>query len=126
MYLVETIDLLDATSETYALDVLSLVESILEQPKVVLFAQLDRLKTERMSQLKAEGVEYEQRIEELDKLEWPKPLADFIYETFNAFAQRHPWVGQENIRPKSIARDLVEKFCSFHDYVRDYGLARSE
>ncbi|MGZ3429000.1 MAG: DUF3516 domain-containing protein, partial [Polyangia bacterium] len=126
MYLVETLKLLDRQSESYALDVLSLVESILENPQVVLYAQVDRLKTEKLDELKAAGVEYAERMEELDKITWPKPLGEFIYDTFNAFAAKHPWVGQENIRPKSVARDLLERFCSFHDYVRDYGLQRSE
>jgi superfamily II RNA helicase len=126
LYLVETLALLDKASPTYALDILTLVESILENPQVVLFAQLDRKKEEKLAQLKAEGVEYAQRIEELDKLEYEKPLADLIYQTFNQFAERHPWVGQENIRPKSVARDMVERFCSFDDYIREYGLQRSE
>jgi hypothetical protein len=126
LYLVETLKLLDAGAESYALDVLSLVESILENPQPVLFAQLDKLKDEKMAQMKAEGVEYEQRIEELDKMEYPKPLAEFVYDTFNAFVAHHPWVGQENIRPKSVARDMIEKYCSFHDYVREYGLMRTE
>jgi hypothetical protein len=58
-----------------------------------------------MAEMKAAGVEYDERIAELDKLEHPKPNKDFIYDTFNAFAKRHPWVGQENIRPsRSPAR----------------------
>jgi superfamily II RNA helicase len=126
MYLVETAQLLDQAQETFSMDSLSLVESILENPQVVLFAQSDRLKTEKLAAMKAEGMEYEQRMEELEKITWPKPLEEFIYETFNAFAARHPWVGQENIRPKSVARDMLERFCSFDDYVRDYGLQRSE
>ncbi|MCU1277178.1 MAG: box helicase [bacterium] len=126
MYLVDTVRLLDRASETYALDVLSLVESILENPQVVLYAQVDRLKTQKLDELKAAGVEYAERMEELDKITWPKPLGELIYDTFNAFAAKHPWLGQENIRPKSVARDLLERFCSFHDYVRDYGLQRSE
>ena len=65
-------------------------------------------------------------MEELEKLEWPKPLRDFIYASFNEFAAKHPWVGEENLRPKSVAREMVERFCSFNDYVRDYGLQRSE
>lgn len=76
--------------------------------------------------MKADGVEYEQRMEELDKLEYPKPLRDFVYQTFNAFADRHPWVGEENIRPKSIAREMFENFSSFAEYVLDYELQRSE
>jgi hypothetical protein len=71
-------------------------------------------------------VEYEQRIEKLEEMEWPKPNRDFIYETFNAFADRHPWVGEENIRPKSIAREMFENFRSFAEYVLDYELQRSE
>jgi hypothetical protein len=71
-------------------------------------------------------MEYEQRMEELEKLEYPKPLRDFIYETFNAFAERHPWVGEDNIRPKSIAREMFENFRSFAEYVLDYELQRSE
>jgi superfamily II RNA helicase len=126
MYLIETLPLVERLEEPRHLAILTLVESILENPQAVLFAQLDRLKDEKMAAMKAEGVEYEQRIEELEKMEHPKPLREFVYDTFNAFADKHPWVGQENIRPKSVARDLYEKFCSFHEYVRDYGLQRSE
>jgi hypothetical protein len=98
----------------------------LENPRPVLFAQLDKLKGETIEALKAQGMEYEQRMEELDKLEWPKPNRDFIYDTFNAFSDKHPWVGEENIAPKSVAREILERFCSFHDYVRDMGLQRFE
>jgi superfamily II RNA helicase len=126
LYLVDTLVLLDPMSETYALDVLSLVEAILENPRPVLFAQLDKLKGETIEALKAQGMEYEQRMEELEKLEWPKPNRDFIYETFNAFSDKHPWVGEDNIAPKSVAREILERFCSFHDYVRDLGLQRFE
>ncbi len=126
LYLVETLGKLDATTETYALDVLSLVEAILENPDVVLYAQLNKLKGDKVAELKAQGMEYDDRMAELEKLEWPKPNRDFTYATFNAFADAHPWVGQDNIRPKSIARDMVEGFFSFNDYVREYGLQRSE
>ena len=126
LYLVDTLALLDPSLETYALDVLSLVEAILENPRPVLFAQLDQLKGETIEALKAQGMEYEQRMEELDKLEWPKPNRDFIYETFNAFTAKHPWIGEDNIAPKAVAREILERFCSFHDYVRDLGLQRFE
>ncbi len=126
LYLVDTLPKLDRTSPTYPLDVLSLVEAILENPRPVLLAQLDRLKGETIERLKAEGMEYEQRMEELEKLEWPKPNRDFIYATFNDFSERHPWVGNENISPKGVAAEIVESFCGFHDYVRDYGLQRVE
>jgi superfamily II RNA helicase len=126
LYLLETIPLLEPESETYALDVLTLVESILENPDTILRRQLDKLKGKKVAEMKAEGMDYDQRMAELEKLEYPKPLADFVYLTFNAFADRHPWVGEENIRPKSIAREMFEGFRSFSDYVQEYDLERSE
>jgi hypothetical protein len=126
LYLVDALKGVPPSSETYALDVLTLVESILENPEVVLLRQLDKLKRETLAELKAQGVEYEQRMEELEKLEYPKPNREFVYATFNAFAAAHPWVRAENIRPKSIAREMFESFMSFSEYVREYGLERSE
>ena len=76
--------------------------------------------------MKAKGMEYDERMAELEKVEYPKPNRDFIYATFNEFAAKHPWVGQENIRPKSIAREMFERFMTFADYVREYELQRSE
>jgi hypothetical protein len=113
-------------SESYALDLLSLVESILEDPTPVLLRQSDKAKDEKMAEMKANGVPYEERIEELQKVEYPKPNAEFIHGAFAAFAERHPWVGGEDIRPKSVARDLFERLSSFGDYVVEYGLQRSE
>jgi len=126
LYLLETLPRLDPGSEDYALDVLTLVESILENPELILRRQLDRIKDRAVAEMKAAGVEYDERMEKLEKLEYPKPLRDFVYETFNAFADEHPWVGEENIRPKSIAREMFENFRSFAEYVRDYELQRSE
>lgn len=126
LYLIDTIKLLDPVSENYALDVLTLVESILENPDLILRSQLDRLKTEKMAEMKMERVEYEQRLEELEKLEYPKPNREFIYQTFNEFSALHPWVGQENIRPKSIGREMYESYFSFADYIREYDLHRGE
>ena len=126
LYLLEALAVLDRASPVYALDVLTLVEAIVENPDAVLRKQLDQLKTEKMAEMKAAGVEYEERIAELDALEWPKPNRDFIYATFNDFAERHPWVGEENVRPKSIAREMYEGFTAFNDYVRELGLERSE
>jgi hypothetical protein len=84
------------------------------------------LKGRAIAQMKADGLDYEQRMAELEKLEYPKPLRDFVYTTFNAFADKHPWVGEENIRPKSIAREMFEQFRSFAEYIYDYDLQRSE
>jgi superfamily II RNA helicase len=126
LYLLETIPALEPDSETHALDLLTLAESILEDPEVILRRQLDKLKGQKVAEMKAEGLDYDQRMEQLEKLEHPKPLRDFIYGTFNAFADRHPWVGEENIRPKSIAREMFEGFRSFSDYVQEYDLERAE
>jgi len=126
LYLVETIPLVDPQSPDYALDLITLVESILEDPGMILRKQLDRVKDRKMAEMKQNGIEYDERMEELEKLEYPKPNREFIYSTFNAFADRHPWVGQENIRPKSIAREMFEQFRSFADYIKDYELQRAE
>jgi superfamily II RNA helicase len=126
LYLIETLPLLDPESDTHALDLLTLVESILENPEAILRRQLDKLKERKVAEMKAEGLDYDQRMAELEKLEHPKPLREFVYSTFNAFADRHPWVGEENIRPKSIAREMFEGFRSFSDYVQEYDLERAE
>ncbi|OFZ05601.1 MAG: DEAD/DEAH box helicase [Bdellovibrionales bacterium GWA1_52_35] len=126
LYLIDTLKLLEPASENYALDALTLVEAILENPDLILRRQLDRLKGERIQELKMAGMEYDQRMEELEKLEYPKPNREFIYDTFNEFSGKHPWVGQENIRPKSIAREMYENYHSFADYIREYDLHRGE
>ena len=126
LYLHDTLPQMDPQAPDYALVLLTLVESILEDPDIILRKQLDRVKDQKMAEMKMEGIEYDQRMEELEKLEYPKPNREFIYSTFNAFADRHPWVGQENIRPKSIAREMFESFRSFSDYIRDYQLQRAE
>jgi superfamily II RNA helicase len=126
LYLLDTLPRIPKDSETYALDVLSMVESILENPEAVLWKQLDRAKGEAIARMKAEGLEYDERMKRLDEVEYPKPNRDFVYATFNEFAAKHPWVGAENIRPKSVAREMVERLSTFDDYVREYELQRSE
>ena len=126
LYCIDTLALLDMEAPDYAQKVVSLVESILEDPDLILRRQLDKLKTDAMADMRAQGVEYEERMERLERMEYPKPERDFIYDTFNAFAREHPWVGEENIRPKSIAREMFETYSSFADYVKTYGLMRSE
>ncbi|HEY5480988.1 MAG TPA: DUF3516 domain-containing protein [Verrucomicrobiae bacterium] len=126
LYLLDTLPLVDPQAPDYPLVLLTLVESILEDPDIILRKQLDKLKSQKMAEMKMEGIEYDARIEELEKLEYPKPNREFVYSTFNAFADKHPWVGQENIRPKSIAREMFESFRSFSDYIRDYELQRAE
>jgi superfamily II RNA helicase len=126
LYLLDTLPRIPPERETYALDLLSMVESILEDPDVILWKQLDRARGEAVAEMKARGLEYDERMAELEKVEYPKPNRDFVYSTFDEFAAKHPWVGHENIRPKSVAREMAERFMTFADYVRDYELQRSE
>jgi hypothetical protein len=76
--------------------------------------------------MKEEGIEFDERIERLEQIEYPKPKRDFIYSTFNQFIQNHPWMTEQNIRPKSIAREMMENYYSFHEYIREYDLQRVE
>ena len=116
----------DHTPEQHALDVLSVVESVLENPGVILAAQVNRLKTELVNRLKMEGVEYEERMERLNEVRPPRPLAEFLYGTFDVFRSHHPWVGNENVQPKSVAREMYELGFNFRQYVEHHGLKRSE
>jgi hypothetical protein len=126
LYLVDAVAALDPDSDDYALDVLSVVEAILENPRVLLQAQVRKRKDELIAQLKAERVPYEERMAKLEGVTWDRPNADFLYATFDVFRAHHPWVGNDSIGPKSIAREMWEGFLSFDDYVKRYGLARSE
>lgn len=126
IWLLDTVPKLNPDSPDLALDKMSLIEAICENPRVILLAQLNKVKGEKIGQLKAEGVDYDERMAIVEDMTWPKPLADFIYDTFNEFQNKHPWLDTENIRPKSIARDMYEQYMSFHEYIREYGLQRSE
>jgi hypothetical protein len=125
-WVLEAVPRLDAGAPTWALDVMSVVEATLDNPTAVLNAQLDRLKTETLAALKADGVDYEQRIEALDELEYPKPLREWTYDLFDTYRLAHPWAADFNIKPKSVARDLYERAMTFGEYVAHFGLARSE
>jgi superfamily II RNA helicase len=126
LFLLDSIPALNPEAPDYALDLISLIEGILESPEVILRAQLSRLKGQKIAELKAQGMEYDQRMEELEKLEPPKPKPEFFYPLFNAWSDRHPWVGTENLRLKSIVREMFEEFRSFGDYIKIYELQRAE
>jgi superfamily II RNA helicase len=126
LYVVEAVDVLEPEDAAYPLDVLTLVEATLEDPHAVLYKQTDTLKSRAIAAMKAEGMEYDERMAELDKIEYPKPNAEFLYATYEVFSERHPWVGGDVLRPKSIARDMYELGMSFVEYVKEYGLQRSE
>jgi hypothetical protein len=126
LFLVEAVRVLDPAAPDHALQVLTLVESILEDPGAVLRQQAEKLRRELLARLKAAGVPYEERIERIAEVTHPKPEAAFVYAAFDVFAEAHPWVGVENIRPKSVAREMFETYRSFDDTVREYHLERVE
>ncbi|MEO9240551.1 MAG: DUF3516 domain-containing protein, partial [Jatrophihabitantaceae bacterium] len=120
------IELLDTESETFALDVLSVIESTIENPRQILSAQLHKARGEVVAQLKAEGVEYDERIELLDQVSYPQPLAELLDAAFAMYCKGHPWLIGHQLSPKSIVRDLWERAMTFGEYVSFYGLNRSE
>ena len=125
LYLVDTLPKLDRESPEYALNVITLCESIVENPDAILRIQQNKARNARLDELKAQGMEFNQRMEEIEKVEYPKPLRDFIYDTYNAFADVHPWV-DVNVEPKSIVREMFETFSTFSGYVKQYNLQRME
>lgn len=126
LFVFEAIEALETDAPDHYLQVLSLVESVLDDPMTILYSQLDKAKDALVSELKSRGVEYEERMEQLDQLTWPKPEAEFIEPAFEIFARHHPWVGREQVSPKSIARDMLEHAETFNQYVNRFGLKRSE
>jgi superfamily II RNA helicase len=119
-------DVLDRESETYALDLLSVVEATIDDPRQVLSAQQHKARGEAVAQMKADGIEFEERMELLDSVTWPKPLEELLSATFEIYRAGHPWVADHELSPKSVARDLFERAMTFGEYVNFYGLARSE
>ncbi len=121
-----SLDLLDKESETYALDVLSVIESTLEDPRPVLSAQRSKVRGEAVGQMKADGIEYDERMELLEDITYPQPLAELLAAGYAIFARSHPWVLDHAVAPKSVARDLFERSMTFTEYVSFYSLARAE
>jgi superfamily II RNA helicase len=110
----------------HALNVLSVIEAVQENPGVIVAAQVNEAKSSLMAEMKAAYVEYEERMERLAQVEAPKPNKDWTYSSFNRFRMRHPWVGGDTVKPKSIVRELYERSMTFGEYVSHYGLKRSE
>lgn len=126
LFLVDIAQRLNPEHEEYHLTILSYVEAILEDPRVVLYQQRNKIRDEEYRRMKAEGVEYAERQEKLEKITWPMPNAEEINETFWMFAEQNPWVKGFEPSPKSVARDMYERYVSFNEYVKRYGLERSE
>ncbi|MBP2414546.1 superfamily II RNA helicase [Arthrobacter stackebrandtii] len=120
------LDLLDAESPSYALDVISVIEATLEKPRQILSAQLKRARTEKITDMKAQGIEYDERMAILDQITYPMPLLEMLSDAFEVYRKAAPWMGDFELSPKSIIRDMYERAMNFGEYVQYYSLARSE
>ncbi|OLF19440.1 DEAD/DEAH box helicase [Actinophytocola xanthii] len=121
-----TIELLNRDDPGYPLDVLSVIESTLEDPRQVLSAQQFKARGEAVQALKAEGVEYDDRMALLEEVSHPKPLAELLNAAYETYRRGHPWVADYHLSPKSVARDMYERAMTFVEYIGFYQLARSE
>jgi hypothetical protein len=124
-FAIEVVATLDPLDPAYVVDVISVVEAVLEDPRQILYAQQNTAKGAEIARLKADGVPYEERIERLDTITWPRPLAEMIDACFGTYREHHPWVA-EGPSPKSILREMLEGGDSFSTFVRRYRLERSE
>ena len=119
-------ELIDPESENFALDVLSVVESILDDPFPVLMAQANKARGEAVAAMKADGIEYEERMALLEEVTYPKPLAEPLEQALRLYRETHPWVLETDLSPKSVVRDMYEWGRTFTEFVAFYGVARSE
>jgi len=120
------IELLDRSSPDYPLDVLSVIESTLEDPRQVLSAQLFKARGEAVAAMKADGIEYEERMDLLEAVTYPRPQADLLEAAYDIYKRGHPWVADHQLAPKSVVRDMYERAMTFAEFISFYGLARSE
>jgi superfamily II RNA helicase len=118
--------LLDPEAETFSLDVLSVVEAILDDPFPVLMAQANKARGEAVAEMKAEGLDYDERMELLEEVTYPKPLDEPLRDALAVFRETHPWVRESDLSPKSVVRDMYEWGRTFTEFVGYYGLSRSE
>ena len=125
-FAIAAIELLDRDSPTYALDVVSVIESTLEDPRQILSAQRFKARGEAVAQMKADGIDYDERMELLEDITHPRPLEEMLTAALEIYRTGHPWVGDHELSPKSVARDMSERAMTFVEYVGFYGLARSE
>src|SRR5690625_1518950 len=125
-FAVAALDVLDPEEPTYALDVVSVFESTLEDPRPVISAQRSAARGEAVAEMKAEGIEYEERMELLEEVEHPQPLRDLLEAAYEHYRTGHPWIADHALRPKTVVRDMYERAMTFGEYIAFYRLARSE
>ncbi|WP_432479909.1 DEAD/DEAH box helicase [Nocardioides sp. GXQ0305] len=126
LFALAALDVLDPEAPTYALDVVSVVEAVLEGPRQVLFAQRHAARGELIAELKADGVDYDDRMALIEDVSWPQPLADLLEPLFETYRETHPWLPEDALEPKSVLREMWESGLGFTDFVARYQLARSE
>lgn len=120
------IELLDPESPDYALDVVSVIEATLDDPRQVLYAQRSEARGRAVEAMKAEGLDYEERMERLEDVTHPQPLAELLDTAYEIYRKSHPWVADYELSPKSVVRDIYERAMTFSEFVAHYKLARSE
>ncbi|GAA4404790.1 DEAD/DEAH box helicase [Tsukamurella soli] len=120
------LELLDEESPTYPLDVISVIEAVLDDPRAVLRAQENAARGEAVARMKADGIEYDERMTLLEEVTYPKPLADMLFPAYETYRAGHPWVSQFSPSPKSVVREMIERAMTFSEFVSRYQLARSE
>lgn len=125
-FLLAALELLDPESPTYTLDLISMVEATLEDPKQILRAQERRARDAAMSAMKAEGVDFEERLDRLEDVSYPKPLEDMLEVAFAKYCAQVPWANDYELSPKSVLRDMLETGCDFKSYIAQYKIARCE
>ncbi len=120
------LDVLDPEAEEHTLDIVSVIEAVLEAPRQILFAQQHAARGEAVAEMKAEGIEYDERMALLDQVTWPQPLAELLGATYEIYRQSHPWLPEDALSPKSVVREMYSQGMTFTDFVSRYQLARSE
>ena len=126
LFLIHAVGRLNPSDDSFHMKALSFTEAVLEDPRIVLLKQQDRLRRDAYASMKAEGVDYDERQDRLEKITWPMPDSDLIFESFDDYVASRPWLAKAELRPKAVARDMYEKYASFNDYVNEFGLEQSE
>lgn len=125
-FAIAALDLLDPQDTQHTLDVISIFESVLDDPRQILLAQQKAERAEEIAALKAEGVDYTERMAIVEDITWPQPLAEELDNAYTIFCETNPWAKDFHLSPKSVLRDMIEKAMTFSDLIATYGLARSE
>ena len=126
LFAIAALDLLDPEADSYRLDVVSVIESVLDSPRQILFAQQHAARGEAIAQMKADGMDYDERMALLEEVTWPQPLADVLVPMFQTYRESHPWLPIDALEPKSVVREMFEQGMGFGDFISRYQLARSE